>query len=206
MIIAIDGTLASGKGTLAKKLAAHFGVPHMDTGALYRATGVAAVNASVALDDEDGCAQIAANLDLTQYPDANLRTAEAGQAASKVAALPKVRQALFDLQRSFAQQQGGAVLDGRDIGTVVCPDADIKFWVDASVEERARRRCVELEKAGKPISLEQMTQELIERDIRDKTREIAPMKAAEDAFQIDTTHMNPDSVFEIALGHIAAKF
>ncbi len=199
MIIAIDGTLASGKGTLAKKLAVHFGLPHMDTGALYRATGVAATLAGVDLSDEDACAEIASKLDLSLYPDADLRTAEAGQAASKVAALPKVRQALFDLQRGFAQQEGGAVLDGRDIGTVVCPEADIKFWVDASVEERARRRCLELEKAGKPISLEDMTAELKERDIRDKTRAVAPMKPADDALQLDTTDMGPAAVFDAAI-------
>ncbi|ACT60031.1 cytidylate kinase [Hirschia baltica ATCC 49814] len=205
MIIAIDGTLASGKGTLAKRLAAHFGVPHMDTGALYRATGVAATIAGVDLTDEEACAEIAAKLDLTLYPDADLRTAEAGQSASKVAALSKVRQALFELQRSFAGQKGGAVLDGRDIGTVVCPEADVKFWVDASVEERARRRCMELEKAGKPISLEQMIAELRERDIRDKTREVAPMKPAEDALQLDTTQMGPDDVFETALNFALKK-
>lgn len=199
MIIAIDGTLASGKGTLAKRLAKHFGLPHMDTGALYRATGVAATLAGVDLADEDACAVIAAKLDLSLYPDADLRTAEAGQSASKVAALPKVRQALFDLQRGFAQQEGGAVLDGRDIGTVVCPEAEVKFWVDASTQERARRRCLELEKAGKPITVEKMTEELRERDIRDKSRAVAPMKPADDALQIDTTQMGPDEVFEAAL-------
>ncbi|MFC7291593.1 (d)CMP kinase [Hirschia litorea] len=205
MIIAIDGTLASGKGTLAKRLAAHFDLPHMDTGALYRATGLAASLAGVALDDETACAEIAAKLDLSAYADADLRTAQAGQAASKVAALPTVRTALFNLQRDFANQKGGAVLDGRDIGTVVCPEANVKFWVDATVEERARRRCLELEKAGKPISIEQMTIELKERDIRDKTREVAPMKAAEDALHIDTTHMTPDLVMQAALKHIAQK-
>ncbi len=205
MIIAIDGTLASGKGTLAKRLAVHFGLPHMDTGALYRATGLAASLAGVALDDEAACADIAAHLNLAAYADADLRTAQAGQAASKVAALPAVRTALFNLQRDFANQKGGAVLDGRDIGTVVCPEADVKFWVDATVEERARRRCLELEKAGKPISIEQMTVELKERDIRDKTREVAPMKAAEDALHIDTTHMTPDAVFDAAVAFVAEK-
>lgn len=205
MIIAIDGTLASGKGTLAKRLAVHFGLPHMDTGALYRATGLAASLAGVALDDEAACADIAAHLNLAAYADADLRTAQAGQAASKVAALSAVRTALFNLQRDFANQKGGAVLDGRDIGTVVCPEADVKFWVDATVEERARRRCLELEKAGKPISIEQMTVELKERDIRDKTREVAPMKAAEDALHIDTTHMTPDAVFDAAVAFVAEK-
>jgi len=205
MIIAIDGTLASGKGTLAKKLATHFNLPHMDTGALYRATGVAAMRAKVDLSDEEACADIASKLELSLYPDAELRTAEAGQAASKVAALPKVRQALFDLQRSFAMQEGGAVLDGRDIGTVVCPEADVKFWVDAAVEERARRRCLELEKAGKPISQEDMVKELKERDERDKSRATAPMKAADDAFVLDTTVMTPAEVIKAALEHARNK-
>ncbi len=202
MIIAIDGTLASGKGTLAKRLAAHFSLPHMDTGALYRATGVSALREGVALDDEQTCAALASKLDLSLFKDVELRTAEAGQAASKVAVLPKVREALFDLQRSFAFQDGGAVLDGRDIGTVVCPEAPFKFWVDASVEERASRRCLELEKTGRPITHENMVRELKERDERDKGRANAPMKAADDALQIDTTNLTPDQVFDLALEHI----
>ena len=202
MIIAIDGTLASGKGTLAKRLAAHFSLPHMDTGALYRATGVAALRQGIDLKDADACAKIAAELDLTEFEDAELRTAEAGQAASKVASLISVREALFKLQRDFAFQDGGAVLDGRDIGTVICPEADVKFWVDADVDERARRRCMELEAAGKPISLEDMIAQLKERDERDGNRAAAPMKPAEDATTIDTTDLTPDRVFEIALTHI----
>ncbi|MBB34342.1 MAG: cytidylate kinase [Hirschia sp.] len=202
MIIAIDGTLASGKGTLAKRLAVHFELPHMDTGALYRATGVAALRAGVALDDAQACAQLAGQLDLSEFEDSELRTAEAGQAASRVAALTPVREALFRLQRDFAFQPGGAVLDGRDIGTVVCPEADVKFWVDASVEERARRRCLELEAAGKPIAFDKMLSELRERDERDRNRATAPMKPAEDALMIDTTAMNPDRVMEVALAHI----
>lgn len=202
MIIAIDGTLASGKGTLAKRLAAYFDLPHMDTGALYRRTGVACLAQGVDLEDADACAAIAARLNDFEFVEADLRTAEAGQAASKVAALTPVREALFTLQRDFALQPGGAVLDGRDIGTVVCPEADVKFWVDASVEERARRRCAELEAAGRPISLEDMIAELKERDERDKSRATAPMKAADDAIVIDTTQSGPDEVMATALAVI----
>ena len=203
MIIAIDGTLASGKGTLAKRLAGRFNLPAMDTGALYRAAGVLALREGADLDDEEACATLAEIIDLSEFDDADLRTAEAGQAASKVAALPEVREALFKLQRDFALQQGGAVLDGRDIGTVVAPEADVKFWVDAAVEERARRRCLELEAAGRPIAYDEMVRELKERDTRDRNREMAPMLPAEDAKIIDTTEMTPDEVFEVALAHIA---
>lgn len=203
MIIAIDGTLASGKGTLAKRLAKHFGLPHMDTGALYRGVGVAALRAGADLKDAEACAALAAKLDLSAFEDAELRTAEAGQAASKVSALSPVREALFRLQRDFAFQPGGAVLDGRDIGTVVAPEADVKFWVDAAIEVRARRRCAELEAAGKPISFETMLAELKERDERDRNRASAPMKPADDAFHIDTTALDPDNVLAFALAHIA---
>ncbi len=206
MIIAIDGTLASGKGTLAKRLAAHFGLPHMDTGALYRRTGVACLAQGVDLGDAAACAEIAARLDDFAFVEADLRTAQAGQAASKVAAMTPVRDALFKLQREFALQSGGAVLDGRDIGTVVCPEANVKFWVDASVEERARRRCAELEAAGNPISLEQMIAELKERDTRDSRRATAPMKPADDAVRIDTTSIPPQAVFDQAVRVVDSNF
>ncbi|MEO0981333.1 MAG: (d)CMP kinase [Pseudomonadota bacterium] len=204
MIVAIDGTLASGKGTLARRLAAHYGLAHMDTGQLYRATGVAALRAGVDLADEAGCARLAEALDLASYDDGALRTAEAGQAASKVAALPAVRAALLQLQRDFAHQPGGAVLDGRDIGTVVCPDADVKFWVDAAIEERARRRTSELRAAGSSITMEEMLAALHERDARDRARESAPMKQADDAILIDTTDLTIDAVVDKARAAIDA--
>ncbi|WP_084398577.1 (d)CMP kinase [Henriciella aquimarina] len=198
MIIAIDGTLASGKGTIARRLAAHFGLPYMDTGRLYRATGVAALNKGVALDDAAGLADVAAHLDVNAFEESRLRTAEAGSAASKVAAIPEVRAALLELQRAFAHQATGALLDGRDIGTVVCPDADVKLWIDADVEVRAARRHRELQAAGETITLDELTTQLRERDQRDSTRKDAPMKMAADAVLIDTTDLTIDAAVEKA--------
>jgi len=198
MIIAIDGTLASGKGTIARRIAAWFGLPYMDTGRLYRATGVAAIKERVDLADGELVAAVASSLDLNDFEEAELRTAEAGVAASKVAALPDVRTALLQLQRDFANQKLGAVLDGRDIGTVVCPDADVKLWIDADVEVRAKRRHLELRKAGDAITLEDLTQQLRERDERDANRKDAPMKKAADAVLIDTTDLTIDAAVDKA--------
>lgn len=198
MIIAIDGTLASGKGTIARRIAAWFGLPYMDTGRLYRATGVAAIKERIDLADGELVAAVASSLDLNDFEEAELRTAEAGVAASKVAALPDVRAALLQLQRDFANQKLGAVLDGRDIGTVVCPDADVKLWIDADVEVRAKRRHLELRKAGDTITLENLTQQLRERDERDANRKDAPMKKAADAVLIDTTDLTIDAAVDKA--------
>ena len=204
MIVAIDGTLASGKGTIARQVAARYGLAHMDTGRLYRATGVAAMRTGTDFGDTAALAHLAGTLDLDQFEEADLRTAAAGQAASKVAAIPEVRAALTALQRSFAHRTGGAVLDGRDIGTVICPDADVKLWIDANVAERARRRCKELEAAGKPITQAEMLAELEERDTRDRNRATAPMKMAEDAVLIDTTDLGIDAAVEKAFAAIDA--
>ena len=204
MIVAIDGTLASGKGTIARQVARKYGLAHMDTGRLYRATGVAALQSDTPLTDADALAHLAETLDLDQFDEADLRTAEAGQAASKVAAIPEVRAALVTLQRSFAHREGGAVLDGRDIGTVICPDADIKLWIDANITERARRRAAELAAAGKPISQADMLAELQERDNRDRTRASAPMQMAKDAVLIDTTDLGIDAAVEKAFAAIDA--
>nr|WP_070960881.1 (d)CMP kinase [Hyphomonas sp. Mor2] len=198
MIIAIDGTLASGKGTIARRLARWFGLAHMDTGRLYRATGVAALNKHVDFDDPDALAEVALSLDLNDYDEDQLRTAEAGQAASRVAAVPAVRAALLDLQRAFAHQPKGAVLDGRDIGTVVCPHADVKLWVDASIEARATRRWKELTEKGESLTLEDMIAQLKERDERDRDRADAPMIAAADSVLIDTTHLTIDAAVDKA--------
>jgi cytidylate kinase len=194
MIIAIDGTLASGKGTLARHLARAYGLPHLDTGLIYRATAHAVLAFGADPDDAHAAGLIARRVQLRAVPEAELRTAAVGQAASRVAVHPGVRAVLLQLQRSFAHQPGGAVLDGRDIGTVVCPDADVKFWVDADVEVRADRRVKELTAAGNPISLEAMITQLRERDSRDANRVDAPMRAAPDAHLLDTTHKGIDAV------------
>jgi len=198
MIIAIDGTVASGKGTIARRLSRWYGLPHMDTGRLYRATGVAALNKGVDFDDHKALADVALGLDLNDYDEAQLRTAEAGIAASKVAAIPDVRAALLELQRAFAQQPKGAILDGRDIGTVVCPDAEVKLWVDASVEARAARRWKELTEKGETLTLDDMIAQLKERDARDSSRADAPMIAAADSVLIDTTHLTIDAAVDKA--------
>ncbi|MEL6862643.1 MAG: (d)CMP kinase [Pseudomonadota bacterium] len=204
MIIAIDGTLASGKGTIARRLSGWYGLAHMDTGRLYRATGIAALNKKVDFEDAEALAETARTLDLNDYSEEALRTAEAGQAASKVAAVPEVRAALLQLQRDFAHQPKGAVLDGRDIGTVVCPDADVKLWVDASVEVRATRRWKELTEKGETLSLEEMIAQLKERDDRDKNRTDAPMIAAADSVLIDTTHLTIDAAVDKARAAVDA--
>jgi len=206
MIIAIDGTLASGKGTIARRLSGWFGLPHMDTGQLYRATGVAAMKRQVDFEDSEALAAVALSLDLNDHEDDELRTAEAGLAASKVAAVPAVRAALLDLQRAFAHQPRGAILDGRDIGTVVCPDADVKLWVDASVEKRAERRWKELTQKGESISLDEMLAQLTERDTRDRNRKDAPMVAAADAVLIDTSDLTIDAAVDKARAAVEAVF
>ena len=204
MIIAIDGTLASGKGTIARRLSRWYGLAYMDTGQLYRATGVVALKRSTDFNDPAALAQVALSLDLNDYSDDELRTAEAGQAASKVAAVPEVRAALLEKQRAFASQSGGAILDGRDIGTVVCPNADVKIWVDAEVEIRATRRWKELIAKGDTLSLDDMIEQLKERDNRDKTRQDAPMIAAADAVLIDTTHLSIDAAVDKARDAVEA--
>lgn len=204
MIIAIDGTTASGKGTIAKRLAAKYGLPHMDTGCLYRATAVAAIRQGVALDDAEGLERIAATLDPAAFSDAELRTGEAGKAASQVAVVPEVRRALFDLQRSFATQPGGALLDGRDIGTVIAPDADVKLWVDANVEQRGYRRWREYLGYGQIISLEEVIRQMRIRDERDQSRKDAPATIATDAILIDTTDLTIDAAVEKAIAAVEA--
>lgn len=205
LVIAIDGPAAAGKGTLARRLAAHLGLRYLDTGALYRGTGVLVLRA--ARDPADETAAVAAvaalTTDLLSSPD--LRTEEAGQAASKVAAIPAVRQALLDYQRHFAAQAPGAVLDGRDIGTVVCPTAPVKLFVTASLEKRAERRFKELLEKGADIIQEAVLQEMKDRDARDSSRSVAPLVAAEDAVVLDTSDLDADQAFAAALQVIAQK-
>jgi CMP/dCMP kinase len=180
--VAIDGPAASGKGTISKAVAAHFGFAHLDTGLLYRAVG-AKVLAGMTPEDA------AESLEKADLDKDSLRSAEVAREASRVAANPTVRAALVDFQRSFALRAGGAVLDGRDIGTVICPDAQVKLFVIASVEERARRRHAELVLSDPEITLEQVLADVKERDTRDESRAEAPLKPAEDAVRIDTSDM-----------------
>lgn len=204
MIIAIDGTTASGKGTIARRLSGYYGLPHMDTGRLYRAVGVAAMKHGVPLDAAGPLSDLARTLDLNDFIEHELRSAEAGKAASIVAAIPSVRQALFELQRAFAMQAGGALLDGRDIGTVIAPDADVKLWVDADVIQRSVRRWKELVGQGDIIPLETVVEQLKIRDARDQGRADAPAAMAADAILIDTTDLTIDAAVEKAVAAVEA--
>jgi CMP/dCMP kinase len=199
MIIAIDGPAASGKGTLARRLAAHYVLPHLDTGLLYRATAAALLDRGRDLNDIEAAIAAARGLALTDFDEARLRTREMGEAASVVAALPAVREALIQAQRSFARRPGGAVLDGRDIGTVICPDADVKIFVTASPEVRAQRRALELAGRGEKADYAAILADIAKRDARDSGRAAAPLKAAADAALLDTSRLGVDAVFAEAL-------
>lgn len=196
--VAIDGPAASGKGTISRAIAAHFGFAHLDTGLLYRATGRKTLNGTVALE-------AAQTLVAEDLQGDELRSPEVAQAASKVAAMPDVRKALVDFQRAFAQRAGGAVLDGRDIGTVICPDAEVKLFVTASDGVRAERRWKELTFKGHKVSLDEVLADLRERDRRDSTRADAPMKAADDALQLDTTSLSIEEAVAAAVKRIEAR-
>lgn len=202
MIIAIDGPLASGKGTLARALALHFGLPHLDTGSIYRATALALIKNNIDPNDKAAAIKAAQNLDMSNIIDSELRTAQVGAGASVVAAIPEVRKALFDFQRNFASNPKGAVLDGRDIGTVICPDADFKFFVTASPEIRAQRRLKELHVAGDNITIEELTAQIIERDYRDANRADAPLKPTETSIMLDTSDMGIDEVIAKAIATV----
>jgi len=197
-VIAVDGPAASGKGTIATLLGAQYGLPVLDTGLLYRAVGVTLMRQGGDLDDEDAAAAVARGLDTRCMADPTFRTAESGEAASRVAAHPAVREALLALQRAFAAQAGGAVIDGRDIGTVIAPDAPAKLYVTASPEERARRRWLQLSAAGEPTSYEDVLLDIERRDDRDAGRADAPMKPAEDAVLLDTTEMTISAAADAA--------
>ena len=205
MIIAVDGPAASGKGTLAKRLAAHFGLNHLDTGLLYRAVARALIDQSLPLSDEVAAARMAQSLNFAALDEAKLRGREAGEAASVISVYPDVRQALLEGQRRFAAKLPGAVLDGRDIGTVICPNASAKLFVTASPEVRARRRWLELSKTDPGLSYESVLDDIRRRDERDSNRSAAPLKKAEDARLLDTTEMDIDTAFREALGLIEAE-
>ena len=201
MIIAIDGPTASGKGTLAKRIAAHFGLPHLDTGLLYRAVGrQVQLNGGDPDNAED--ALTAANFPDALLDDPVLRNEETGGLASRASVHPQLRQALFDRQREFALQEGGAVLDGRDIGTVIAPDADVKLFVTASIAARAKRRFLEMKQRNTQATLAAIEADLERRDARDTGRKDAPLQAASDAYVIDTSHMSIDEAFAQALDAI----
>jgi len=203
MIIAVDGPTASGKGTIAKRLAAHFGVPHLDTGLLYRAVGrQVAINGGDPDNPADALAACAFPDELMQ--DEVLRSEETGGLASRVSIHPEVRKALFDRQRAFAEQPGGAVLDGRDIGTVIAPDADVKLFITASVQERARRRWLEMTGREIEIPLIEIERDIVNRDARDINRADAPLKASPDALIIDTTEFGQNGAFELVLEAVTA--
>ena len=218
IVIAVDGPAASGKGTLARRLAERLGYAYLDTGALYRAVGLAVLetggNPANWADVSMAVDIIRRNLTPELLSNPALRSPEVSDAASKVAAIPEVRQALLDYQRAFAANPpgnvGGAVLDGRDIGTVICPTADIKFFVTASVEERARRRFEELKTTspdkGATTNQAQVLADLTRRDARDQTRSIAPTLAAQDAYVLDTTTLNVAETLDEAINVIRARF
>lgn len=206
MIIAVDGPAASGKGTLARRLANYFGYAHLDTGKLYRAVGMAVLRSGGDPASAEAAETAARNLDPSAVDDPDLAGDDAAQAASVVAAIPEVRDALLRLQRDFAHKPphgaAGAVLDGRDIGTVVCPDADVKLFVTAEVEIRAARRHKELLNRHEASIYARVLQDLKQRDARDSARQVAPMRPADDAFVLDTSDMDADEAFAAALKHI----
>ncbi len=204
-VIAIDGPAASGKGTLARRLAAHYGLPHLDTGLLYRATAAALLEEGLPLEDVEAAVAAARALSLTDFDDARLRSREMGEAASIVAAMPPVRAALVDLQRRFAAREEGAVLDGRDIGTVICPQAQVKIFVTASPETRAQRRALELASRGERADYAAILEDVRKRDERDSSRSAAPLKAAPDAVTLDTSDLDIEDAFRAAVAIVEER-
>ena len=197
-VIAVDGPAASGKGTIASRLAAAYGLPMLDTGLLYRAVGVRILAASGDLDDPVSAEASARGLDLSELERPEVRTRAAGEAASRCAVHPGVRKALFDLQRAFATQEGGAVIDGRDIGTVIAPEAPAKLYVTASPEVRAERRWKQLAGQGENVTFDEILADIRKRDERDGGRKDAPMTQASDAVLLDTSEMTIEQAFDAA--------
>ncbi|EFM90098.1 Cytidylate kinase [Actinobacillus pleuropneumoniae serovar 4 str. M62] len=215
-IITVDGPSGAGKGTLCHALAEKLGFDFLDSGAIYRITALAAVKAGIALDDEDALAEIGRRLDVKFVPKDGeinvilngenvgdqIRTAEAGQNASKVAVFPKIREALLQRQRDFSTSKG-LIADGRDMGTVVFPEAQVKLFLDASAEERAKRRVKQLQEKGFNANFDEILAEIKERDFRDRNREVAPLVPAKDALLLDSTSLSIDEVVRQALDHIS---
>ncbi len=204
LTIAIDGPAASGKGTLSARIAAHYDLAHLDTGLSYRAVAKVLLDSGASLDNEQSALNAAQNLDLSAMSRDALAVHEIGEAASKVAVMPKVRQALVDKQREFARQPGGAVLDGRDIGTVVCPQADVKLYVVATPEVRARRRSEEIRARGRQADEAQILADIKTRDQRDMERDDSPLTPAKDAHLLDTSKMTIETAFTAATSIIDA--
>jgi cytidylate kinase len=204
MIIAVDGPAASGKGTIARAVARHYGLPHLDTGLLYRAVALNLIRTG---GDPSDAAQALAACDLSaaDFDDPALKDERTGGIASQVSAWPAVRSALVERQRAFAAQPGGAVLDGRDIGTVIAPDADAKLFVTASAEERARRRHAELERLGRPLPFEAVLADIKARDARDRGRAAAPLVMADDAVRLDTSAMGVDEAVAAAIAAVEER-
>jgi cytidylate kinase len=205
MIVAIDGPAASGKGTLARRIAARYGLPHLDSGLLYRAVAHRLTSLGQDLNDFAAAAAAARALDPASLGDPALRTRQAGEGASIVSAAPEVRAALLDFQRRFAAEAPGAVIDGRDIGTVICPQAEVKIFVTAAPEERARRRALELAGRGEPVDEAAILADILARDARDMNRAAAPLKPADDAVELDTTTLDADAAFEAAIAIIEER-
>ena len=199
MIIAIDGPAAAGKGTLARQIAEHFNFPYLDTGSLYRGVALAVINDGGDPANLADALKAARKLEQKDLVDCDLRSSDVAQAASIVAQIPSVRAEILQFQRRFAQQQPGAVLDGRDIGTVVCPDADVKLFVTASDEERARRRFAELVARKEPCNYDDVLKNLRARDKRDRERPVAPLKPAADAHLLDTSKLDIEAAFQAAI-------
>jgi CMP/dCMP kinase len=207
MIVAVDGPAASGKGTIAKALARHFGLPHMDTGLLYRAVALNLLRWDGDPESEFAAVR-ACDFSQTDFDDPELKSEAAGGVASRISAYPLVRAALVERQRAFATQSGGAVLDGRDIGTIIAPDADAKLFVTASPGERARRRCEELRRMGLAVHYDDVLADIRARDERDQSRAAAPLAMAEDAHLLDTSDLDIDAAIAEAIAaveRLAAK-
>lgn len=205
MIIAVDGPSAAGKGTVARAVARELGYHFLDTGSLYRMVGLAMLRAGKSADDSAAAAQIAGAVDPAQANDSELRTDDVAAMASKVAVIPEVRAALLQFQRDFARRPPGAVLDGRDIGTVVCPDAGVKLYVTASAEERARRRTRELQQLGQPAIHDAVLADVLQRDARDSGRAAAPLRPADDAVILDTSRMDIGEAVAAAMAVIRSR-
>jgi CMP/dCMP kinase len=204
MIIAIDGPAASGKGTLAKRLADHYGYRHLDTGVIYRAVAKALLDIGADLTDEARAVMAARELDPGKFTNPALKTQQMGEAASVVSAIPLVRAALIDFQRHFAAGPPGAVLDGRDIGTVICPDADVKIFVVADARVRARRRTLEAKARGEDADEALVLADILARDERDQNRAVAPLKPAVDAYLLDNSQLDIEGGVRAAIDIIEA--